>query len=379
MKKLVILGSTGSIGTQTLDIVRQGFPAEICGLCANRNEKLMEEQIREFHPKVVCMADEKAAASLRTRVSDLSVTVLSGEQGIAEMLSVCGANLAVAAMVGISGLLPVITAIGLGMDIALANKETLVAAGDLVMAFAKEQGVKILPVDSEHSAIFQCLLGGHEIKKILLTASGGPFFGRSKEELSLVRAQDALKHPNWDMGQKVTIDSSTLMNKGLEVIEACHLFGVSPDKIEVLVHRQSIIHSMVEFEDNSVIAQLGAPDMRTPISFALSYPERTKFSGDSLNFFDITALTFDKPDMQAFPCLSLAIRAKKEGGAMTAVLNGANESAVAAFLKGECGFLDIPRIVENAMENFTNMQNPTLQDILEADQWAKEFSAKKRI
>lgn len=379
MKSLSVLGSTGSIGTQTLDIVRRdGKNFKIAALSAGKNADLMEKQAREFHPEIVAMADEKAAADLKLRLKDTDIKVLSGEEGIISAARAKNADMVLGAIVGIAGLMPVIAAIAEGKDIALANKETLVTAGDIVMAAARDMGVKILPVDSEHSAIFQCLLSGERPERIILTASGGPFFGKKREELINITPKDALKHPTWSMGAKVTIDSATLANKGLEVIEASHLFGVSTDKITVAVHRQSIIHSMVEFADGAVIAQLGSADMRTPISVALNYPERSPVSGDRLDIFSMQALTFEKPDVKTFKSLDLAFKAKRIGGTMPAVLNGANEEAVGMFLSGKCSFLDIADMTEEAMKNHKVKESPSLGDIFDADKEAREFVRRQK-
>lgn len=374
MKKLSILGSTGSIGTQTLDIVRRDKEHfSVSALTAGKNVKLTEEQAREFSPEIVCMADEGAAKDLKLRLADTGISVTAGEEGLIEAASVKSADMAVGAIVGIAGLAPVIAAIAAGKDIALANKETLVTAGDIVMRAARDMGVKILPVDSEHSAIFQCLLCGSAPEKILLTASGGPFFGKTREELTDITPKQALRHPTWTMGAKVTIDSATLANKGLEVIEASHLFGVSADKIEVLVHRQSIVHSMVEFADGAILAQIGSADMRTPISVALNYPERSKISGKKLDMFSVGSLTFEKPDLKTFKSLRLAFDALGAGGTLAAVMNGANEEAVNMFLSGKCGFLDIADMTEEAMKNHKNIKTPALADIYGADREAREF------
>lgn len=378
MKRLCILGSTGSIGTQTLDIVRRDSGNfSVASLTAGKNVDLMEKQAREFMPEVVSMASEDAAKELKLRLADTPIKVLSGNEGLTVASTVPSADMAVGAIVGIAGLLPVLCAIASGKDIALANKETLVTAGDIVMAAARDNGVNILPVDSEHSAIFQCLKGHGEMKKIYLTASGGPFFGKTKDYLSCVTAKEALKHPTWSMGAKVTIDSATLANKGLEVIEATHLFSVSADKIEVAVHRQSIVHSMVEFCDGAILAQLGSTDMRTPISVALNYPERSPISGKELDIFSMRNLTFEKPDTDTFKSLALAYRASYTGGTMPAVMNGANEEAVNLFLSGKIGFLDIADTVEGAMENHKVKKNPTLSEIFDADGEAREFVKSK--
>lgn len=377
MRSLSILGSTGSIGRQTLEV------AETCGhrvvaLTANRSIDLLEAQARKFHPILVAAADPIAAAALACRLADTDIQVLAGEEGILAAASLPQADTAVTALVGIAGLAPTLAAIQGRKRIALANKETLVCAGPLVMARAKEAGAEIVPVDSEHSAIFQSLQGSHgkELKRILLTASGGPFFGWSREELAQVTPAHALKHPNWSMGAKVTIDSATLMNKGLELLEAMSLFQVPPEKIQILVHRESILHSAVEYCDNSIIAQLGAPDMRLPIQYALSWPDRTPGPADPLDLFGAGKLTFAKPDLETFPCLALAIRAAKEGGTAPAILNGANEVAVAKFLAGEIGFLDIPRVVEEALAAVPRGMGLTLEGVYEADRVARAAAEK---
>lgn len=374
MKCLSILGSTGSIGTQTLDIVRRdGDNFKVTALAAGKNAELMEKQAREFCPELVCLKDEKAAADLKVRLADTSIKVVAGNEGLIKAATEEKADITVGAIVGIAGLAPVIAAIAAGKDIALANKETLVTAGEIVMSAARDMGVKILPVDSEHSAVFQCLEQRERPEKIILTASGGPFFGKKRNELKEITPADALKHPTWSMGAKVTIDSATLANKGLEVIEASHLFGVGPEKIKVAVHRQSIIHSMVEFADGAIIAQLGSADMRTPISVALNYPSRSKVSGERLDIFSVGALTFEEPDTETFKSLRLAYDALKCGGTLPAVLNGANEEAVGMFLSGKCGFLDIADMTEEAMKSHRIKNNPSLNDIYEADAEAREF------
>lgn len=374
MKKVSVLGSTGSIGTQTLDIIRRDSENfSVSALAAGSNVALLEEQAREFMPKMVAVASADAAKDLKTRLSDTDILVLSGEEGLCEAAAIEDADITLGAIVGIAGLKPVLSAIEKGKDIALANKETLVTAGDIVMAKAKEKNVKILPVDSEHSAIFQCLDGRSDLNKIYLTASGGPFFGKKRADLENVTLKDALKHPTWSMGAKITIDSASLANKGLEVIEATHLFGVTADKIEVVVHRQSIVHSMVEFKDGAIIAQLGSADMRTPISVALNYPLRSEVSGKLLDIFNVGSLSFEKPDTDTFRMLALAFKASKAGGTMPTVLNGANEEAVSAFLNGKCRFLDIADIVEGAMENHKIKEKPALSDIFDADREAREF------
>lgn len=372
-RTLSILGSTGSIGTQTLEV------AETCGLrvaalTANSNIELLEEQARKFHPILVAAADLTAAAALQNRLRDTEIQVAGGEEGILRAAALSQADTVVTALVGIAGLEPTLAAVDCGKRIALANKETLVCAGPLVMARAKEKGAEIIPVDSEHSAIFQSLQGSRshgEIKRILLTASGGPFFGWTRDRLQTVTKENALKHPNWSMGAKVTIDSSTLMNKGLELLEAMSLFDVPPEKIQILVHRESILHSAVEYCDNAVIAQLGTPDMRLPIQYALSYPSRIAGPATGLDLFSCGKLTFQKPDLEAFPSLALAIRAAKTGGNAPAVLNGANEVAVAQFLAGNIGFLDIPRIVEAALNAVPYEAVLQLETVRRADTLAR--------
>ena len=372
MRTLSILGSTGSIGTQTLEVAAS-CGHRVAALTAHHNIDLLEQQARTFHPILAAAADPTAAAALASRLADTDVQVLGGEEGILAAARLPQADTAVTALVGIAGLAPTLAAIDTGKRIALANKETLVCAGPLVMARAKEKGAVIVPVDSEHSAIFQSLQGSHgrELKRILLTASGGPFFGRSRQELSGVTAAQALKHPNWSMGAKVTIDSATLMNKGLELLEAMSLFSVPPEKIQILVHRESILHSAVEYCDNSVIAQLGAPDMRLPIQYALSWPDRTPGPADPLDLMTAGKLTFFSPDLETFPCLALAIRAAREGGTAPAILNGANEVAVARFLNEEIGFLDIPRVVEAALDRVPRAEQLTLEAIYAADRAAR--------
>ncbi len=373
-EKISIIGSTGSIGTQTLEICRN-YNIGVLGLSSNTNIDLLEKQIREFKPLTACVIDEARAAELKTRVADLDVKIVSGTDGLCEVATVEGAEAVVTAVVGISGLLPTIEAIKAKKDIALANKETLVAGGHIVTKLAEEYGVKLLPVDSEHSAIFQSMQGFQtkDIKKILLTASGGPFFGKKRSELENITPSAALKHPNWDMGAKVTIDSSTLVNKGLEVIEAKWLFGVDVDKIKVLVHRQSVVHSMVEYADNGVIAQLGTPDMKLPIQYALTYPERLDMKGNELDFTKYGNLTFDEPDIKTFKALKLAFDAGKGGGNLGCIFNAADEAAVAMFLKGEIKYLDIADIIEEAMQRFEFIENPTLAEILKTDAEVKEW------
>lgn len=373
MKKIAILGSTGSIGTQTLDVVRGNKDIQVLGISAGRNILKLEEQVREFHPRLVAVWDEQAAKDLQIRIADLPVEVVSGMDGLLQLARMDETDILVTAVVGMIGIRPTMEAICAGKDIALANKETLVTAGHLIMPLAKEKGVQILPVDSEHSAIFQAIHGENkkEIHKLLITASGGPFRGRKREDLQQVTVADTLKHPNWVMGQKITVDSATLVNKGLEVMEARWLFDMDLDHIQVVVQPQSIIHSMVEFKDGAVMAQLGTPDMRLPIQYALSWPDRVAGPAEELDLFAAGQLTFAKPDLDTFPCLALAIRAAQEGGTAPAILNGANEVAVARFLAGEIGFLDIPRVVAHALD--TVPRPPlTLEGVYAADQAARQ-------
>ncbi|MBR5809599.1 MAG: 1-deoxy-D-xylulose-5-phosphate reductoisomerase [Clostridia bacterium] len=368
-----ILGSTGSIGTQTLDVARAYPGISVKAIAAHSNIKLLEEQIREFRPKLASVTDEAAAAELKVMVADTDCRIVSGEDGLIDAATASGADTVVTAVVGISGLLPTIAAIESGKNIALANKETLVTGGHIVTRLAREKGIKILPVDSEHSAIFQSLQGNpKKIKKILLTASGGPFFGKTRAELSNITPEQALKHPNWDMGAKVTIDSSTLVNKGLEVIEAKWLFGVDIDQIEVLVHRQSILHSAVMYDDNAVMAQLGTPDMKLPIQYALTYPDRLPMSGNELDLTKYGELTFAHPDTDTFYALELAKKAGREGGILPTVFNSADEVAVELFLKKKIGYLEIADSICEAMEKAVNIENPTVEQILEADRFARE-------
>lgn len=375
-KNITILGSTGSIGTQTLEIAREYKGINIVGMSAHSNIELLERQAREFKPEIVCVTDEKRAAELKIKLADTSTRVVAGTEGLSEVAAYGLADTVVTAVVGIAGLLPTVAAIEAGKNIALANKETLVTGGHIITDMVKKRGVKLLSVDSEHSAIFQSLQGfsRDEVKRIILTASGGPFFGRARESLEGVTPEQALKHPNWHMGAKVTIDSSTLVNKGLEVIEAKWLFGVDVENIEVLVHRQSIVHSMVEYRDNGIIAQLGAPDMRLPIQFALTYPHRLPMSGNVLDFTKYPALTFERPDTDTFPALKLAYRACRQGGLMPTVFNGADEAAVAAFMAGKLKYLEIAELIEKAMDNVKNIQNPTIDEILECDKEIKDIS-----
>lgn len=378
MRKISILGSTGSIGTQTLEVVENLKEIKVMAITGNSNIGLLEKQARKFQPELVAVMDEKNAEILKEKLSDMDIRVVSGMDGLVEAATYKGVDTVVTSVVGNVGLKPTFEAIRAGKNIALANKETLVSAGQLVMDLAKKYNINIYPVDSEHSAIFQSLQGneGSKIERILLTASGGPFRGKKREELLNVTAADALKHPNWSMGNKITIDSATMMNKGLEVMEAKWLFGVDVDQIEVLVHPQSIVHSAVEYEDGAILAQLGEPDMRVPIQYALTYPKRVKNPFPRVDFTQRNNLTFDKPDMETFKCLSLAYRALKTGGTLPAVLNGANEVAVARFLKGDIGFLDIPELIEQTMDAYTVKYEYTLEDLLEADAWAKDYAAK---
>jgi len=371
-KRISILGSTGSIGTQTLDAARN-LDIDVVALTGYRNIDLLEKQVREFKPEIVSVGSREDAEILKRRIADMDVKVYYGDEGLKRAATIESADTVVAAIVGIAGLIPTLEAIKAKKNIALANKETLVTAGEIVISEARKNNVKILPVDSEHSAIYQCLGGNdvRQISKIMLTASGGPFRTYSTEELVNVTPADALKHPNWRMGPKITIDSATLMNKGLEVIEAKWLFDLRIDQIEVLVHPQSAIHSMVEFEDGSIIAQLASPDMRIPIQYALTYPERCQNNFSRLDFLKVSQLTFEKPKYDVFPCLKYAFEALEQGGTMPVVLNGANEVAVEMFLNGMIGFLDIPKIIKETMDLHENKLSPELSDILEADIWAK--------
>ena len=374
MKKIAILGSTGSIGTQTLEVVRENKDIEVLGLAAGNNIKLLEEQIREFRPKLEAVWKEEKAKELRENIKDLDVKVVSGMDGLIEIAVMEESEILVTAIVGMIGIRPTIEAIKAGKDIALANKETLVTAGHIIMPLAKEHNVAILPVDSEHSAIFQSLQGNKrsQLHKILLTASGGPFRGRKREDLWNIQVEDALKHPNWEMGRKITIDSSTLVNKGLEVIEAKWLFDVDIDQIEVVVHPQSIIHSMVEYVDGAIIAELGTPDMKLPIQYALYYPERRYLPGDRVDFAALSQLTFEKPDLETFYGLRLAMDAGKAGGSLPTVFNAANELAVSKFLDRKIGYLQIPEIIEDCMRNHKNILNPSVEEILQTEQTVYE-------
>ena len=372
MKKIAILGSTGSIGTQTLDVVREhSDELQVVALAAGSNKERLKEQIKEFHPKLVSLSDEKKAQELKEELAGEQVEVVCGMEGLIEVAGADSADVVVTAVVGMMGILPTMEAIKKGKDIALANKETLVTAGHLIIPMAKEYGVSILPVDSEHSTIFQSLQGEPKaaLDKILLTASGGPFRGKSAEFLETVTLEDALNHPNWSMGPKITIDSSTMVNKGLEVMEAKWLFGVDYSQIEVVIQPQSIIHSMVQYVDGAIIAQLGTPDMRVPIEYALFYPERRSLSGDRLDFSKLSQITFEKPDYKVFRGLSLAIEAGKTGGTMPTVFNAANERAVAKFLKGEIKYTDIVRSIEKCMDAHKVSAHPDLEEILATEQW----------
>jgi len=380
MRKIILLGSTGSIGTQTLDVVRANKnELEVVGLAANSRVKEVEAQVREFKPKYVCMYEEAAAKELQERIADTGIKVLTGMDGLLEIVSVPEADTVLTAVVGMIGIQPTIRAIESGKDIALANKETLVCAGHIIMSLARKKNVQILPVDSEHSAIFQSLNGEpkDKIEKILLTASGGPFRGKKKSELENMTAADALKHPNWDMGPKVTIDSSSLVNKGLEVMEAKWLFGVDLDQIQVVVHPQSIVHSAVQYVDGAVIAQLGVPDMKLPIQYALFYPDRRPMQEKRLDLFELHSLTFEKPDIDTFRGLKLAFDSAREGGSMPTVFNAANEMAVKRFLKGDIKYLEIYSMIEEAMEHHVRIDNPDVAAILAAEQETYDFLSKK--
>ena len=374
MKKLSILGSTGSIGTQTIDVL-DSIDAQVCAITVNTNIEQAESQARLLHPQLVGVYDETKASDLRVRLADTDIRVVSGMDGLIEAATLPAVDTVVTAVVGMVGLLPTLAAIDAGKDIALANKETLVCAGELVMAQAEQYGAEIIPVDSEHSAIFQCLMGcgdRREVKRILLTCSGGPFFGMEEEQLKQVTKADALRHPNWKMGPKITVDCATLMNKGLEVIEAMRLYHLPLEQVEVLIHRQSIVHSLVEFTDGAVMAQLGTPDMRLPIQLALTYPQRTVCPVEPLDLTQCSALTFCHPDMEKFPCLALARECAKLGGTACPAMNGANEEAVALFLADKIGFYDIYRLVRQAVEQVPFIQDPTLEQILEADRLARQ-------
>ena len=374
VKCVSILGSTGSIGRQSLDIISRLPEIKVAALTAGTSAERMAEQCRQFRPELAVMATEAAAKELSKRISDLPIRVEWGEQGLLDAASMPSANCVITAVVGMVGLKPTLAAIRAGKRIGLANKETLVCAGELVMAEAEKYQAEIIPVDSEHSAIYQCLMGcgdKREVKRLILTCSGGPFFGRSREELKTVTQADALKHPNWKMGAKITIDCATLMNKGLEVIEAMRLYRMPLEKVDVVIHRQSVVHSMVEFTDGAVMAQLGTPDMRLPIQLALTYPQRIPSPVEPLDLLTCGPLTFSKPDMENFPCLALAYACAKKGGTACPAMNGANEEAVARFLRNEIGFYDIYRLVSQAVEAVPFQKNPTLEEILEADRQAR--------
>ncbi len=375
VKTVSILGSTGSIGRQSLDIISRCPEIRVAALTAGTNAERMADQCRRFRPELAVMATAEAAEQLADAIDDLPIRVGWGEAGLLEAATMPDADCVITAVVGMVGLKPTLAAIRAGKRIGLANKETLVCAGQIVMQAAEEYGAQIIPVDSEHSAIFQCLMGcsdRREVKRLLLTCSGGPFFGMSRQELTRVTKADALKHPNWKMGPKITVDCATLMNKGLEVIEAMRLYRLPAEQVDVVIHRQSIVHSMVEFVDGAVMAQMGTPDMRLPIQLALTYPERMESPVDALDLLTCGSLTFHKPDLESFPCLALAYRCAKEGGTACPVMNGANEEAVAMFLQDEIGFYDIYRLVSGAVETVPFVQDPTLEEILTSDRLARE-------
>lgn len=375
MKKIAILGSTGSIGTQTLELVRDNPELQVVGLAAGTNIELLERQVREFQPKLVSLQREADCKELKIRLADLEVQIVPGMEGLLAIAEMEEAQLLVTAIVGMIGILPTIAAIKKGKDIALANKETLVTAGHIIMPLAAETGVSILPVDSEHSAIFQSMQGEKKdrISKLLITASGGPFRGRTRQQLEQVQLENALKHPNWSMGHKITIDSATLVNKGLEVMEAKWLFGVRLDQIQVVVHPQSIIHSMVEYVDGGIIAQLGTPDMKLPIQYALFYPDRRPMAGKRVDFYELGSITFEKPDMDTFTGLKLAMQAAEEGGSMPTVFNAANERAVSLFLNRKLRFLQIPEMIELCMRAHHRIENPSVEEILRTEQETYEL------
>ena len=373
-KTITILGSTGSIGRQTLSVADE-LGLRVAALTAERNVDLMEAQCRKYRPKLAVLADEAAAEELKVRLADMNIRVLAGAEALCEAAALPEADTVVVAVCGFAALRPALTAIHAKKRIALANKETMVCAGEIMQSAARESGAEIIPVDSEHSAIFQCLMGCRdraEIKRLILTCSGGPFFGRSFDELEHVTAADALKHPNWTMGAKITIDSATLMNKGLEIIEAMRLYGLPAEQVEAVIHRQSIVHSLVEFRDGAMLAQLGTPDMKLPIRYAMTYPYRAETPDRRLDLLSCGALTFSAPDMEAFPCLRIAQQCAAAGGTACAVMNGANEAAVQRFLQGEIGFNDIPRLVEKALSKVPVIYRPSLADILEADRMARQ-------
>lgn len=375
MKRLAILGSTGSIGTQTLEIVRNNPDLQVVALAAGSSVEKMEQQIREFKPLIAAMWSEEAAEELKIRVADTSVKIVSGMEGLLEIAVLPKAQVLVTAIVGMIGIRPTIAAIEAGKDIALANKETLVTAGHIIMPLAKKCGVSILPVDSEHSAIFQSMNGEPKkrVSKLLITASGGPFRGKTRQELAKVQVEDALKHPNWAMGRKITIDSSTMVNKGLEVMEAKWLFDMDLDRIQVVVHPQSIIHSMVEYEDGAIIAQLGTPDMKLPIQYALFYPDRRPMAGKRVDFFELGQITFEKPDLETFTGLKLAYEAAQAGGSMPTVYNAANEKAVGLFLDRRISYLQITELIAEAMARHTKIMNPTVEEILETEKAVYDY------
>ena len=380
VKSVSVLGSTGSIGRQSLDIISH-LPVRVAALTAGTSVERMAEQCRQFQPELAVMATEEAARELKKHISDLPVEIAWGEEGLIQAATVPSADCVITAVVGMVGLKPTLAAIRAGKRIGLANKETLVCAGELVMAEAEKYNTEIIPVDSEHSAIFQCLMGvadRREIKKLILTCSGGPFFGMDRQQLQRVTKADALRHPNWKMGPKITVDCSTLMNKGLEVIEAMRLYHLPLEQVDVVIHRQSIVHSLVEFVDGAVMAQMGVPDMRLPIQLALTYPERTVCPVDPLDLTACGPLSFSKPDLEAFPCLKLAMDCAKVGGTACPVMNGANEEAVARFLRDEIGFYDIYNLVSRAVDSVPFLENPTLEQILEADRMARRIAAGKK-
>lgn len=375
MKKIAILGSTGSIGTQTLEIVRENTDLEVVGLAAGSNVELLEKQVREFRPRLVSLQSEKYCKELKLRLADMEVEIVSGMEGLIQIAEMEESEVLITAIVGMIGIQPTIAAICKGKDIALANKETLVTAGHIIMPLAAQKGVSILPVDSEHSAIFQSMQGENraQVSKLLITASGGPFRGKTKTDLENVQLEDALKHPNWAMGNKITIDSATLVNKGLEVMEAKWLFHVDFDQIQVVVHPQSIIHSMVEYVDGGIIAQLGMPDMKLPIQYALFYPNRRPMAGKRVDFYELGSITFERPDIETFTGLKLALRAAREGGSMPTVFNAANEEAVRLFLQRKIRFLQIPEIIEMCMQAHKRIENPEVKAILAAEQETYEL------
>lgn len=373
-KTVSILGSTGSIGRQTLDVV-QHLPIRVAALAAGTNVERMAEQCRAFHPQLAVMATEEAAEKLRRELNDPSVHILFGEEGLIAAATAAEADTVIMAVVGMLGLKPTLAAVRAGKRIGLANKETMVCAGELVMDEAERCGAEIIPVDSEHSAIFQCLMANRDraqVKRLLLTCSGGPFFGKHPDELAKVTKDDALKHPNWKMGPKITIDCATLMNKGLEIIEAMRLYRMSADKVDVLIHRQSIVHSLVEYVDGAVLAQLGVPDMRIPIQLALTYPDRVQNPAPGLDLLTCGDLNFFAPDLEAFPCLKIAIDTARRGGNAPCVMNGANETAVKLYLEDKIGFYDIPKLVQKALDSVPFIENPTLEEILNSDRLARE-------